>query len=51
MNTTKRSCKYWAACGSNENCKRCTGYVKRDDKKERQLHELLTDAWIKRHRR
>lgn len=28
MNTTKKSCKYYAVCGSNENCKRCKGYVK-----------------------
>ena len=25
MNTTKRSCKYWSACGSNANCAACRG--------------------------
>ena len=30
MNTTKRSCKYWAVCGSNANCAACRGgYVKK----------------------
>ena len=29
-NTARRSCKYWAACGSNDNC---GGYEPRGEKK------------------
>ena len=30
MNTSKRSCRYWQACGGQENCQRCKGYEKKD---------------------
>jgi len=30
MNTSKRTCKYFPVCGSNENCAACRGgYIKR----------------------
>ena len=32
MNTTKKSCKYWKVCGSNDNCKGCKGYEKKSGK-------------------
>lgn len=28
----KRTCKYYATCGSTENCSRCTAYVKKKKK-------------------
>lgn len=31
----KKTCKYYAACGNTENCKRCEGYEKtKKNKKE-----------------
>ena len=30
MNKTRRTCKYWSACGSGDNCAACRGgYVKK----------------------
>lgn len=31
----KRSCKYYNACGSTENCKRCESFKKESKKDER----------------
>lgn len=30
MNYTRKNCKYWNVCGSNENCKGCKGFVKKE---------------------
>lgn len=30
MGQTKRSCKYFQACGSDLNCRRCTGFQRRE---------------------
>ena len=34
MNTTKRSCKYFETCGSNENCINCKGMEKKKTPEE-----------------
>ena len=30
----KKTCKYYKTCGNTENCKRCTAYEKKKEKKK-----------------